>query len=105
MIMLGIKTIPRQANRSLLRTYNKTTHQTSSKLRTRLPFQKERMDNIITTAESTAAESKVVIQPQDPSIQPLDLEDEPKVRTKFRLWTVIIALNVNGIRLVTEYYC
>lgn len=60
------------------------------------------MDDAVTTAEFAAAESKIVIQPHQaqPVMQPLDLEATPKVRTKLRLWTIIIALNVGTISSV-----
>lgn len=64
------------------------------------------MDNAVTTIDFTAVESKLVIQPHQAQavMQPLDLKAIPKIRTKLRLWTIIIALNVSAINSVTEYY-
>jgi hypothetical protein len=53
------------------------------------------MDGVV-AAEVTAAEIEVVPKLHEPTNWHLEIEDEPKVRTKLRLYTILIALYVSN---------
>jgi hypothetical protein len=57
----------------------------------------------VVAAEISAVEREVTPELHNPIDGPLDIEDAPRVRTKLRLYTTLIALYVSDTISIIEY--